>query len=344
MKPTLATHLVLALAVGAIGVACSSGDDDSASGLGSGGKGGAGGKGNVAVGGKSTIPTTGGTSGTGPGGNTGGTNGAGTGNTGPYTVPAGYVPANDGGWKLGDAVTKDNAPDVGEQGSMGCGTTILGIVRDFKRGDGDRMGHKDFETFTGSGQDGMVLEDLGDDNKPVYNEEAPKRFTTTKANFDQWYNDVPDTNAPYYIFFSLEPNGQLAEFDSRAFFPLDGDDANVDPIGFGQEGFSHNFNITTEVHTTFRYNGGEHFEFTGDDDLWVFINKKLAIDLGGLHSSLSEDIQLDDEAARLGIVKGGVYALDLFHAERHSAESNFNIISNLHFVDCGVIVPSGPVK
>jgi fibro-slime domain-containing protein len=347
MKSQLSNHLLFLLASGAVGVACGGGDEN-------GGKlddtGGSGGKGVIAVGGKSTIPSSGGSSGTAPGGNSGGS--ANTGNTGPYMLPQGYTSADDGGFQLGDAVTKDNKPDLGGDGEMSCGTTILGIVRDFKRG--DQGGHPDFETFTGKGQPGIVLTDLGKDNKPAYNEKAAATYptgqgcdhdgdknvacTTTKANFDQWYNDVPGTNDPFYIFFSLEPGDDgLARFTSRAFFPLDGE-------GFGNQSASHNFGFTTEVHTTFRYNGKERFKFTGDDDLWVFINKKLAIDLGGLHESKSQEILLDDQAKALGITPGNIYQLDLFHAERHSSQSNFNIISNLNFVDCGVIVPSGPVK
>ena len=346
MKSQLSSHLLFALAVGAIAAACG-GEDDRGGRLD--GTGGSGGKGAIAVGGKSSIPTTGGSSGTAPGGNSGGS--ANTGNTGPYMLPDGYHSADDGGWLLGDPVTKDNQPDIGQEGES-CGTTILGIVRDFKRG--DKGGHPDFETFQGKGQTGMVLGDLGTDSKPAYNANAPTSYpkdqacnkdnmqglpcTTTKANFDEWYNDVPGTNDPYYIFFSLEPGDDgLARFTSRAFFPLDGK-------GFGNEGADHNFGFTTEVHTTFRYNGKERFKFTGDDDLWVFINKKLAIDLGGLHESKSQEILLDDLAKTLGIKVGQVYALDLFHAERHSSASNFNIISNLSFVDCGVIVPSGEVR
>ncbi len=348
MKHELSSHLLFVLAAGAIGAACASNDDGKEGRLD--GAGSSGGKGStISVGGKSSIPTTGGSSGTSPGGNSGGSGN--TGNTGPYMLPAGYHSADDGGWLLGDPVTKDNQPDVGQDGES-CGTTILGIVRDFKRG--DKGGHPDFVTFQGKGQTGMVLTDLGKDSKPVYNDKAPTSYpkdqacnkdnmqglpcTTTKANFDEWYNDVPGTNDPFYIFFSLEPGDDgLARFTSRAFFPLDGE-------GFGNENQDHNFGFTTEVHTTFRYNGKETFKFTGDDDLWVFINKKLAIDLGGLHESKSLEISLDDKAASLGITKGQIYPLDLFHAERHSSQSNFNIISNLNFVDCGVIVPSGPVK
>jgi fibro-slime domain-containing protein len=138
----------------------------------------------------------------------------------------------------------------------------------------------------------------------------------------------------YLIEFSLQPqaNGTSYTFSSNAFFPLDG-------MGWGNQGFAHNYHFTTEVHTEFYYLGGETFTFTGDDDLWVYVNHKLGIDLGGLHPPLSATINMDAMAAQLGIVKGNVYALDLFHAERHTVLSNFQINTNLHFTNCGIIVP-----
>ncbi len=276
---------------------------------------------------------------------------------GPDGIPIGFTKADIGAWKLGARITSGgNAGSGGGGGSAGsatgCGPVLTGVVRDFKRGD-QSGGHPDFETFQGNGLEGIVEPQLPDDRKPRYSGTEPHRdegdnnrqHTTTPENFRQWYlsNDSVNQTFLVHLFLVQQTDGKYT-FESNAFFPLDG-------AGFGTEGLDngeepptpHNYGFTTELHTNFRYKGGETFRFEGDDDLWVFINGRLAIDLGGMHVEMEDTINLDAEAGRLGITTGNVYALELFHAERHSVHSNFRIDTNMEFVNCGTIVPD-PVE
>jgi len=259
-------------------------------------------------------------------------------------LPAGFTMTKMGGYKLGPAVDPSAMGAAGgSNGDPGstCGTQILGVVRDFKER-GDQGGHPDFGAYEGSGPSlGIVKALLGADQKPEYNGTGPiidpknGQQTTNKMDFDQWYRSTPDVNKPYILYLYFEPNNGVLTFQDDKFLPLN---------GAGWNASNPNFGFTTEVHTQFSYKGGETFAFTGDDDLWVFINHQLAIDLGGLHSSQTKTISLDTDAAKLGITVGNTYHLDLFHAERHAPDSNFRVDTNLAFTNCGVVVEDTPVK
>lgn len=297
-----------------------------------------------------------GNGGTGPGTGGAGANPA-AGGSGPYMLPPDYTKATMGGFKLGPPIDVGSGGGSGTAGASaggatGCGTAILGVVRDFK-GANEPGGHPDFETYKGQdASKGIVKDTLGDDQKPVYNGSGPivdpknGQQTTSKMDFDQWYRGTANVNKPYIVYFYFQPNNGVLTFQSNAFFPLDGKGwgNTCTEDGATCKKSDHNFGFTTEVHTQFNYMGGETFSFTGDDDLWVFINHKLAIDLGGLHPQTSDKVFLDKEAAKLGIKVGQTYDLDLFHAERHTDASNFRVDTNLAFTNCGTIIEEPPVK
>lgn len=248
-----------------------------------------------------------------------------------------------GGYQRGDAIDMGGElPTLAD--NDGC-DVLVGIVRDFNTKDPGR--HPDFEIFGGQQvAKGLVGPELDAERKPVYASQCETAMpdltlcptgqqTTGKASFDQWYRNTPGVNHSFLLYFKMEPVGNVVSFQSENFVPVDG--VGFNDMYLALDGQMHNYGFTTELHLQFRYAGGESFTFKGDDDVWAFINGKLAIDLGGLHESREDTIVLDDRAAELGLVKGNVYPLELFQAERHSTGSHFRIDSTLSLVDCGSI-------
>ena len=89
------------------------------------------------------------------------------------------------------------------------------------------------------------------------------------------------------------------------------------------------------------YDDQMHFRFAGDDDVWVFVDGQLLLDLGGLHARESGEINfatgevtidgvVQQEYSRLlKTIKSGEHTLTMYYLERGSSMSNCSIYFNL---------------
>jgi fibro-slime domain-containing protein len=296
----------------------------------------------------------GGSGGTGSGSKTGGTVGTtGTGGTGTGGTAAGGTNSTPSGGTAGTAMGGTSGTPVVLDFTKppGC-LTIAGVVRDFV------STHPDFEFPTNMpaiwpmGILGMVEPALGADKKPVLTATGapiPAGIASSKESFNQWFNDAPGVNMTVPIQMEVKQvtattweygpttiDGFFFPINTKGFGNIDLvlPDAAGDPLEAAADR-ANNQLFTLEVQSEFLYQGGKNelLNFRTDDDSWVFINNKLAIDDGGLKQDPSV-LRLDEVATKLGLEPGKRYPISIFFADRQLVNAIFAVSSNIIWTGC----------
>ena len=128
--------------------------------------------------------------------------------------------------------------------------------------------------------------------------------------------------------------------EEKHFYPLDGLGYDA-PDYFGDTtdmttGRNGNFAMVSEAQ--FVYNPNQYFTFSGDDDVYLYINGVLALDLGGAHGVCTKTVKLSDVAAKCGLTAGKVADFKFFNMERNSSASNFSIKTNIELATPAISV------
>jgi len=99
------------------------------------------------------------------------------------------------------------------------------------------------------------------------------------------------------------------------------------------QGCHHNYSFAMKVSAQFKYVRGQYFEFRGDDDVWVFINNRLVVDIGGCHNPVEGAVNLDtigQNDPSLKLVEGREYPFHIFFSERNATGSNFKMRTSIN--------------
>ncbi len=95
----------------------------------------------------------------------------------------------------------------------------------------------------------------------------------------------------------------------------------------------HNYSFAMKISAQFQYVKGQYFEFRGDDDVWVFINNHLVVDIGGCHGPAEGFVDLDtigQNDPKLKLKEGVEYPFHIFFSERNADGSNFKMRTSIN--------------
>ncbi|MGL1935769.1 MAG: fibro-slime domain-containing protein [Fibrobacterales bacterium] len=215
---------------------------------------------------------------------------------------------------------------------------------------------------------GLVGASLNSDGLPIANAASPRASECRTTKLTDWFKPLPDSSNYKCQDIQMEPNVTTGNYEfssftevikadttipgdldslvpNTGFFPLDDFTNSKNLIGspysskWGEpyslpstSGYQHNYHFCMKTQTSFTYREGQQFIFNGDDDLWIFVDSTLALDIGGTHIPVSDTLNLDEFLKDQGTnTVGSRHSFDLFYCERHTLQSNLQIQTDIDF-------------
>lgn len=216
-------------------------------------------------------------------------------------------------------------------------------------------GIKTTGSFSGIKKDYMnasqgIIEGLDKENykNVLFNVDEPGLFSDAKKTGKTIYNnykltfdkqDNGNDSSTYTLKSVTSPSGDVTLAGDN-FFPLNNADSNVLDCGYnaadGQKGTNYYFGMRYDISFSLNgYTGDLLYKFTGDDDLWVFVDGELVLDLGGIHPECGGDVdlwqtgpiarELQTVASRDKVNMSTNHTITVLYMERGGNASNCNM-------------------
>ena len=127
------------------------------------------------------------------------------------------------------------------------------------------------------------------------------------------------TDWPFYAYGSETKGTETGRWQSK-----------VGSTGNG----GRNQHFCFESHANFRYKPNLKFSFRGDDDIWVFIDNKLAVDIGGTHLAAPGYVDVDKflfkgDKTAIDSSRGKSFDIDIYFCDRRTTVSDIRIKTNM---------------